>query len=346
MIKEITATPPYQVEGAIASERDDAASTSLAASSRDRDFVATRRRQLIADAALLLVTLIWGSTFVMVKDAVAHFPVFSFLALRFAFAALALLPFVVLRQRNAAAKMRAADATSPRHHPSAPLLLRTSAPLLIGVALFAGYAFQTAGLLLTTPAKAGFITGLSVAIVPLFAALVLRQSPPRNVWLGVGLAVLGLSLLTLQAGLHVAAGDLLVLCCAVAFAAHILLTGYFAPRYDPLWLTLGSIVTVAVLSGAAALLFDRPMGQAALTPNVLFAAAFTGIFATSVAFGLQTQAQRSTTSTHTALIFAAEPVFAGLFSFLLIGEVLGVQQVLGGILILAGMVVAEVKRDA
>jgi drug/metabolite transporter (DMT)-like permease len=254
-----------------------------------------------------------------------------------------LLPFVLLRQRNARAMILGGKASPPSLRPSAPLILRFSAPLLIGVALFAGYAFQTAGLLLTTPAKAGFITGLSVVIVPLFAALILRQSPPRSVWLGVGLAVIGLGLLTLQAGLHVAAGDLLVLCCAVAFAAHILLTGHFAPRYDPLWLTLGSIVTVAVLSSAAALIFDRPMGRATLMPSVLFAAAFTGVLATSLAFGLQTQAQRFTTSTHTALIFAAEPVFAGLFSFLLIGEVLGPQQVLGAVLILAGMVVAEMR---
>ena len=346
MIEEITATPPRKAEGSTASERDDAAKGLLAASSRDRDFAASRRRQLSADAALLLVTLIWGSTFVMVKDAVAHFPVFSFLALRFAFAALVLLPFVVLRRGNARAKVSAGKATPPSLRPSAPLLLRASAPLLLGIALFAGYAFQTAGLHLTTPAKAGFITGLSVVIVPLFSALILRQMPSRNAWLGVGLAVVGLGLLTLQAGLHIEAGDLLVLCCAVAFAAHILLTGHFAPRYDPLWLTLGSIVTVAIFSGAAALIFDRPMGRAALTPSVLFAAAFTGVFATSVAFGLQTQAQRFTTSTHTALIFAAEPVFAGLFSFLLIGEVLGLQQILGGVLILAGMVVAEMRRGA
>ena len=215
--------------------------------------------------------------------------------------------------------------------------------MLLGVALFAGYAFQTAGLHLTTPAKAGFITGLSVVIVPLFAALILRQPPGRNAWLGVGLAVVGLAFLTLQPGLQVAPGDLLVLACAFAFAAHILLTGYFAPRYDPLALTLGSIVTVAILSGAAALIFDRPWDPAALTPSVLFAAAFTGVLATSVAFGLQTSAQRFTTATHTALIFAAEPVFAGLFSFLLIGEVLGLKQVLGCLLILAGMVVAEMR---
>jgi drug/metabolite transporter (DMT)-like permease len=336
LIEEITAIPPRTAEGATASERDDAAKGLFAASSRDRESAASRRRQLTADAALLLVTLIWGSTFVMVKNAVASFPVFSFLALRFAFAALALLPFVVLRQRNARANVPEGKAT--------PLLLRAVAPVLLGVALFAGYAFQTAGLHLTTPAKAGFITGLSVVIVPLFSALILRQPPSRNAWLGVGLAVLGLAFLTLQPGLQVAPGDLLVLACAFAFAAHILLTGRFAPRYDPLALTLGSLITVAILSSAAALIFDRPLDPAALTPSVLFAAAFTGVLATSVAFGLQTSAQRFTTATHTALIFAAEPVFAGLFSFLLIGEVLGLKQVLGCLLILAGMVVAEMRR--
>jgi drug/metabolite transporter (DMT)-like permease len=271
----------------------------------------------------------------MVKDAVANFPVFSFLALRFVFAALVLLPFVVLRKRNAGIKVRGGKPTS--------LLLRASAPLLIGVALFAGYSFQTAGLHLTTPAKAGFITGLSVVIVPIFAALILRQPPSRNAWLGVGLAVAGLGLLTLQAGLGVEFGDLLVLCCAVAFAAHILLTGHYAPHHDPLRLTLGSLITVAVLSGTAALIFDRPLNPAALTPSVLFAAVFTGVLATSVAFGLQTVAQRFTTSTHTALIFAAEPVFAGLFSFLLIGEVMGPRQLVGCGLILTGMVVAEIR---
>jgi drug/metabolite transporter (DMT)-like permease len=293
-------------------------------------------RRLIADGALLFVTLIWGSTFVMVKDAVADFPVFSFLALRFAFATLVLLPFVVLRKRYAGAKVQGGRST--------PLRLRVSAPILIGVALFAGYSFQTAGLHLTTPAKAGFITGLSVVIVPLFAALILRQPPTRNAWLGVGLAVAGLGLLTLQAGLGVEFGDLLVLCCAIAFATHILLTGRYAPHHDPLRLTLGSLITVAVLSGAAALIFDRPpLDAATLTSSVLFAAAFTGVLATSVAFGLQTVAQRFTTSTHTALIFAAEPVFAGLFSLLLIGEVMGPRQLLGCGLILAGMVVAEIR---
>ena len=169
----------------------------------------------------------------MVKDTVASFPVFSFMALRFVFAALVLLPFVLVRRRV----KQAARGAGPNLHPTTSSVSRVSlsprhlvtSSLLIGIALFTGYAFQTAGLHLTTPAKAGFITGLSVVIVPVVAALWLRQAPEHNAWLGVGLAMVGLALLSLQNGLAIAPGDLLVFCCALAFAAHILLTGRFAP---------------------------------------------------------------------------------------------------------------------
>ncbi len=306
------------------------------------------RRQLVADSALLLVTLIWGATFVMVKDAVSAFPVFSFMAVRFLLAAVALAPLTIWRRRQLAAANPAGPFVGRRW--TLPRVRRLAlSSLLIGGALFAGYAFQTMGLTLTTPAKAGFITGLSVVIVPLAAALLLRQFPSRNAWLGVVLATAGLALLSLTSGLRIEPGDLLVLGCAFSFAAHILLTGHFAPRHDPLLLTLGQVLTVALLSAAAALLFDAPAtGLAALAgqldSGVFGAAAFTGLLATAAAFGIQTVAQRFTTSTHTALVFAAEPVFAGVFSFLLTGEVLGARQLFGCALILAGMMVAELKR--
>jgi drug/metabolite transporter (DMT)-like permease len=336
---------------------------------------------LLADGALLVVALIWGATFVMVKDAVTAYPVFSFLALRFAFAAVALLPVVLLRRsrrrvetpRGRAAPpfgvilggptpstpQRSQDSEGDRtvgHGDSSlesrrrgiwlqnPLRVTVglAASLLMGIALFAGYALQTFGLQLTTPAKAGFVTGLSVVMVPVVATLALHQKLGRGAWLGVGLATAGLALLTLNAGFSVNPGDVLVFGCAAAFACQILLTGRFAPRFDPLLLTFGQIVVVALLAAAAALVVERP---AIPTGSVLFAAAFTGILATSLAFGVQTVAQRFTSSTRTALIFATEPIFAALFSFLLIGEVLGLRQLAGCGLILAGMVLAEVMRD-
>ena len=293
------------------------------------------RRQLIADAGLLLVTVIWGATFVMVKDAVSAFPVFSFLALRFALAALALAPFAVRYSLRAA---RSPAAEAPRNTRGL-----VAASVLVGLALFAGYALQTAGLILTTPAKAGFITGLSVVFVPIGAAVILRQPPSRNAPLGVLFATIGLALLSVTKGWTMEAGDLLVLGCAFSFASHILLLGRFAPHYHPLLLTMGQVAAVGLFSAVAAVVFDEP---AAITRPVLLAAAFTGVLATALAFGIQTIAQRFTTSTHTALIFAAEPVFAGLASFLLIGELLGPRQIAGSALILLGMVVAELKMGA
>lgn len=296
-----------------------------------------KRAQLTADASLLLVTAIWGATFVMVQDAVTGFPVFAFLAMRFALAAVALLPFFLrgkaIRSNDfsRSVRRRATEVATTNWLPG----------ILVGLALFAGYAFQTFGLRETTPAKAGFITGLSVALVPLGQAIFLRRPPRRNSILGVGLATVGLALLTLQADLSVSRGDLLVFACAVAFAGHILLMGRYAPDWPPLRLAFVQITTVAVLSGAAALLLERPIGWPA--GNVWFAAAFTGLLATAFAFFVQSRAQQATSPTHTALIFAAEPVFAGLFSFLLIGEVLGPRQIAGSALIVAGMVVAEFR---
>lgn len=292
-----------------------------------------RRDQLTADAALLFVAAIWGATFVMVQDAVRGFPVFAFLALRFSLASLALLPLLLLSRPARPA---------PTSRPPLPARLAALLPgILIGAALFAGYAFQTLGLRETTPAKAGFITGMSVVLVPLGQAIFLRRSPRRNSLIGVGLAALGLALLSLQADLSLSRGDLLVLACAVAFAGHILLMGRYAPGWPPLRLAFVQIVTVALLSAATALWAEQPIGQP--TGSVWFAAAFTGLLATALAFFIQSRAQQATSPTHTALIFASEPVFAGLFSFLLIGELFGPRQLAGSALIVAGMVVSEIR---
>ncbi len=285
------------------------------------------RQQLAADGALLFVTAIWGATFVMVQDAVSAYPVFAFLALRFTLAALVLLPFFLRLDRPARSER----------------MVRSWLPgMAVGVALFAGYAFQTFGLRYTTPAKAGFITGLSVVLVPLGQALFLRRAPGRGPVLGVILATAGLGLLSLEPDLSIRLGDVLVLGCAVSFAAHILLVGRFAPTWPPIRLAFVQIATVAVLSSGMALAVEQPLSWP--PGNVWFAAAFTGLLATSLAFFLQSRAQQATSPTHTALIFAAEPVFAGLFSFLLIGEVLGPRQILGSALIVAGMLAAELVK--
>jgi drug/metabolite transporter (DMT)-like permease len=302
-----------------------------------------RREQLLADAALLFVTAVWGATFVMVQDAVRAYPVFAFLALRFGMASLLLLPWFARSSPPAAIRSTSAPARASRRARARWAALWPG--VAVGLALAAGYAFQTFGLRYTTPAKAGFITGLSVVLVPVGQAVFLRRPPGANAVAGVGLAAVGLALLSLDASLQVNFGDLLVFCCALAFATHILLVGRFAPHWQPLRLAFVQIATVALTTAALALLVERRAGGPGWPPgNVWFAAAFTGLFATALAFFLQSRAQQATTPTHTALIFAAEPVFAGLFSFLLIGERLSAQQLAGCALILVGMLVAELWR--
>ncbi len=281
------------------------------------------RRQLWADLMLLAVVAIWGATFVMVKDAVTGFPVFAFLALRFGLATIALLPL-------------AWQEATPVRGTDGRLWLQGG---LMGLALFAGYGLQTMGLRYTTPAKAGFITGLSVVLVPIASSLFLRRPPSRAAGAGVILATAGLALLTLNENLRMGFGDLLVLGCAVGFAAQIVLTALFAPGQPAIRLALAQLAVVTLLSGGISIGWERPWPM--INGQALFAAAFTGVLATSFAFAAQTSAQRFTSPTHTALIFSLEPVFAGLFSFLLIGEVLTRRALIGGGLILAGMLLAE-----
>jgi len=281
-----------------------------------------KRRQLLADALLLLVTLIWGSTFVMVKSAVEAYPVFPFLALRFGLATLMLLAIGWKRLPSLGWRGMGTGA-------------------LIGLFLFAGYAFQTAGLRYTSASKAGFVTGLSVVLVPVLSTLLLRRRPGRATAIGVCLATIGLGLLTLSRNFDIALGDLLVLACAFSFALHIVSVSAFAPSVDPLALTIVQVATVTLVSVAAGFFTDRPWPQPAL--STWFAAGFTGVLATAVAFTAQTAMQRFTTPTHTALIFAAEPVFAALFGVLLAGDMMMASGIAGGVLIVSGMVISEIN---
>ena len=273
--------------------------------------------------SLLGVAAIWGLTFVMVKDALSAAGPLTFLALRFGLAAAVLAP-LLLRGRPPPNQAAAASG-------------------LVGLFLFAGYGLQTAGLQFTTASNAGFITGLSVVMVPLIGALAVRRLPAPATAAGVGLAAVGLGLLSLREATTVQLGDLLVLGCALAFALHILVLGHLAPRFDVLGLTTWQIVTAAILTTAGAGLFERPSVEQLRA--ILPAAAFTGLFATVAAFYVQTQSKRFTSPVHTALIFSMEPVFAGLFGYLLAGERLGSQALLGCGLILTGMLVAQLAPD-
>lgn len=283
-----------------------------------------RPRQIVADAALFVVALIWGSTFVMVKQAISAYPVFPFLAIRFAIGSVALaLLCMVLRAKLTWHTVKTGS--------------------ILGLLLFGGYAFQTVGLQWTTASKAGFITGLSVVMVPILATLLVRARPSRAALIGVVLATLGLALLTLQNSLAIHMGDLIVLYCAICFALHVVGVSAFARASHPIALAMVQISVVAVLSALVSL--ARPEAWPTPAGETWAAAAFTGVLATAAAIGIQTAAQRHTTPTHAALVLTAEPVFAAMFGMLLAGESLTPRATAGGVFILAGMLASEIPWE-
>ena len=269
--------------------------------------------------ALVAVTAVWGVTFVQVKDAVALYPLFSFLALRFAIASLAL----GLPSRR---RLRRLDRGG------------LASGLLLGFFLASGYAFQTLGLARTSVTATGFITGLFVPLTPVFAALIFRDRIGWAGWAGTALATLGLALL---AGVDVgsATADLLVFVGAASFALHIVFTSRFAPRYDVAALTLVQML-VAFAGFALVALAIEPLAVPR-GATVWGALLVTGLLASALAYVVQTWAQSRTTATKTALVITMEPVFAALFGFLLAGDRLAPVGWGGCAAILAGMVVSE-----
>lgn len=282
-------------------------------------------RQTKANLALLAVAFVWGATFVVIQgaldDITPHY--FNFIRFSIAVAFLALVFRGRLRNINQ------------------PTL---KVGIFIGIFLFSGYAFQTVGLQYTTASNAGFITGLSVVLVPMLSAIILRHLPTVFAVLGVVSATIGLALLTLSNGLqHLNYGDILVFFCAVSFGLHIVMVGKYAPHYDSVLLALIQIATVAVASLFFGV-FSEPLPQvSSFTQPVWIALLLTAIPATALAFLIQNTVQKFTSPTHTAIIFSMEPVFAALTAFLVIGEILTSIQLIGCVLILLGMLVAELK---
>jgi drug/metabolite transporter (DMT)-like permease len=288
------------------------------------------KKQWMADVTLLLIAFVWGGTFLVVQQAIAALPPNAFNAVRFTIAALFLLAIHCLFFRE---QLRTW---------SFPLI---KAGCLIGFWLCLGYGLQTVGLVYTTPSKAGFITGLSVVLVPLFSFLILRDRVKPAAVAGTLIAACGLYLLTQTSTLAFNLGDVLVFGCAICFGLQIVATGKYAPHFPALPLAIVQLGTVAVLSWVYAFLFED--WRLAFDPTVLFAQEvargliMTSIFATALAFLAQTALQKETSSTRVALIFALEPVFAALTSYLWIHEVLTGRQLAGCFMIFSGMILAE-----
>ena len=284
----------------------------------------------LADLTLLIVAFIWGSTFVVVQNAISFLEPHSFNMIRFFLAALILSSWLVLFRRQ------------ELKYFNKKILL---SGLLLGFWLFIGYGFQTLGLTLTTSSKAGFITGLSVVLVPIFSMFFLKSKPNRNALIGVALATLGLYLLTMSGTGSINMGDFLIFICAIGFAMQIIFTGKYTKEYPTLLLTVIQISSVALFSGISAFLFENWreafQPKIILIPDVIIALLITSVLATAFAFFAQTYFQKYTSATHTALIFAMEPVFAAITGVLWAGDIITTNQLIGSCFILIGMILAE-----
>lgn len=269
--------------------------------------------------ALIAVTAVWGVTFVQVKDAIAVYPLFAFLALRYAIATGALALVGATRVRSLGRSGVGAGA-------------------FLGALLGIGIGLQTAGLERTTVSSTGFITGLYVVLTPLFGLALFRTRVGVEVWAGVVVSVVGLGMLT---GVRVgsATGDLLVLASTAAQALQIVMVERYATRYDAIALTLAEMATCCLgfLATAAALGdLEVPRGR-----TVWAALLVTAIFASALGYLIQIWAQRRISAARIALVFALETVWAGLFGYLLDDDRLGWLGWGGCALILAGIVLAE-----
>ena len=274
-----------------------------------------------ADLGLLSVTVFWGTTFVLSKLTLAEVPLTTYLFLRLTIAALAL-DLYALRY------VKSLDRRTVLHG------------AILGVLLYLSYLFQMWGIQYTTASNAGFITGMSVVLVPVFGYLFFKFKPAVSVVLGISSATAGLLLLTGANPLAWNKGDALVLICAVVVTFHVIFTGKFAPKSNVYLLTAVELSTVSILT-----MFALPftgLSLPSITTQNLLTLIYLALFGTVFTFLMQTSMQRYTTTARTALVFSMEPVFAALFAYLIAGEVLGLRACFGGALIVLGMISAEV----
>jgi drug/metabolite transporter (DMT)-like permease len=301
------------------------------------------KTNLAADGAILLTTVIWGSTFSVSRGVLDHWPPLTYLAVRMPLAALL---FAALFPRHVFKATREA----------------WRAGGILGALIGVGFVAQTTGLLYTTPAKAAFITGITTPLVPVVAYLLWRARPSRENLFGIILATLGGALILAPVGAAgFNAGDLIILSTTLFFAAHITLMSLYARRIDVRQLSALQITTAAALIVTAwaclrvyAALVGAdvlPLGLARETQPVVWSStigwslAYLSLVSTVGVFLLWTWGQARMSATHAAIIFSLEPVFATAFAVLLRGsaEWTGPRATVGALLVLAGVIVSELK---
>jgi drug/metabolite transporter (DMT)-like permease len=294
-----------------------------------------------SDGLLLLTAAIWGFAFVAQRQGMASIGPFAFNGVRFALGAASLLPLIAARKRSSAAHRVSAQSADgvAQGISAAGKAWRIAAA---GTVLFCGASLQQVGIVTTTAGNAGFITSLYVVLVPIIGFVFRRSSGGSyglNIWAGALIALVGLYVLSVGSGLHIAPGDVLELVGALFWAVHIIILGRFAKKVDALELAAGQFAVCAAWSLASALIFE-PNLFAGLMPAAL-PILYGGLFSTGIAYTLQIVAQKNAHPAHASIILSMEALFAGIGGVLILSEPLTWRLVGGGILMLLGMVVSQ-----
>ncbi len=281
------------------------------------------RKETLADLGLLLAALSWGLNFVVTKDALASVSPFTYASMRFLLAAV-IMAIIFWKKLNCITRED------------------LKAGCIVGLFLFTSFTAQTLGLTYTTPGKSGFITSIYVIIVPFMHIFISKEFPGFWSIFSAFLALIGLALLSLGENLTVNFGDFLTLICAFLFAGHIISIGIFAPKSDPVVLNIIQFTVVAILSTLVMLIRDGTEFMT-LSTGVWKAILYGVLVCTVGAYGLQTVAQKYTSSSRAALILCLESVFAIMFSYFFWREELTLRMIIGCVLIFVGIILTEIK---
>jgi len=281
-------------------------------------------KYLAATAALLSVTVIWGSTFPLSKIVLEEIPPMFYLGIRYT---LTTLIMGLLFPKQLFQNLK-------------PTLVRA---FPLGIAIFFAYLTQTLGVNETTASKTGFFTAFSVVLVPMLLFLINRQKPPRSLIVGVGLALVGLALMSglMDEQINFNRGDFLVLLCAFGFAVQIILVARLHPNSNPASVATIQFATVALFSFLIAFLLEEIPSFAQISPRVWWIILFLSAFGTAFAYTIQIYAQKEMSAGQAAMILTFEPVFSTIFSFYILKEQQNPTAVMGGVLIVSGMMISQ-----
>ena len=276
----------------------------------------SERRGIRSDIILLTASIIWGFAFAFQKKGMDFIGPFLFTGLRFILGSLVVLPFLFRKGEQGGFKES----------------------IILGFLLFAGVSLQQVGIVYTTAGKAGFITGLYVVFVPV-AGYLMGIRTRRFTWIGAGLAIVGLYLLSIRGRFYPEKGDLLVLLGAVFWTFHVIYISKFTKGKDPLKLAFGQFLVCGILGmGVAFVLEDISMSGVFNTGIPLL---YAGVLSSGIAYTLQVVGQKRAHPSHAAVILSLESLFAAIGGFLLLHEVMTPKEILGAALMLTGMMISH-----